>query len=160
MGNTYTAFINPKHDVTIRRAIAGEIISYIKKRTSEGKGIGGAPFNGPDGNNRYSKTYQEHQDFDIAGKTGQKTVNLRLTGDMMDSLEVLDVSLAGRIVVGYKDGFESDKSVWMREKGYDFLGLSEEELKNIVSKFDKDVPTSSITRSFAESFIRGIFGNN
>ena len=126
----FTAFINPAYDIDDRREIAKAIISFIKERTSEGKGIGGKPFGS------YSKNYVKQRDFEIAGKEAG-TVNLTLTGDMLDSIQMLDITIAGRIVVGILEGSEADKAGWMAEKGYNFLGVSDDELELILSDFEE-----------------------
>ena len=158
--NTYTAFIDPAFDAQQRQQIGRAIVAHIKERTRRGEGIGGRSFTGPDGNNRYSESYVSSAEFNAAGKSRSGNVNLTLTGDMLDSLEVIDVTLAGRIVIGFEDvgadGGENDKSVWMREKGYNFLGLSDEELNNIVSQFDSPSGAQSVTTELSESFTRSL----
>ena len=88
-----TIKINRKYGPNEREAIGQEIVDYIVERTLSGK----------DKNNRkfapYSKEYKESLDFKIAGKSKTK-VNLRLSGDMLSSLKVLN-HRSGSITVGY-----------------------------------------------------------
>lgn len=160
--NTYTAFIDPSFDANDRRRIGAEIISFIKARTKKGQGIGGVALRGNDGDTKYSQSYIDSADFSIAGKSRTK-INLTLTGDMLDSMEVIDITLAGRIVIGFSDEGANDKSVWMREKGYNFLGLTSEELGRIMSNFNSPsearAATESIAPGFARNLLRGLLGN-
>ena len=142
MANSFTVFVNTGFTFQERREIGEEIIRFIKARTRAGRGIGGDTFQGPDGDNKYSQNYKNTAEFKLA-KRGQSTVNLTLTGEMLNTLEVLDISLAGRIEIGYPDGDEADKSVFMREKGYDFLGLSDQERDVILRRFRDPTATLS-----------------
>jgi hypothetical protein len=135
MANTFTFFIDPAYDFDERKAIGNAAVEFIVSRSRSGKGIGGVSFG------KYSKNYQRTRDFEIA-KSGESKVNLTLTGDMLDTLSVLDATVAGRIVIGYTDGPESDRSVWMEEKGYSFLGLEEDEINTILSNFEE--PSASL----------------
>ena len=150
MAETYTAFFNPSIDFSTREDIGLEIIRYIQDRSKNGRGIGNRPFSGPNGNNKYSDNYRRSAPFSNAGKTGETVVNLTLTGDTLDSIEILDASIAGRIVIGYNEGFENDKARYMKEKGYEFLGLTAPELNSIVSRFDNNQgeTSGSILRRF------------
>lgn len=138
MAESFTIFVDPAFDYSTRQEIGHNVIRYIQERTKEGRGIGNRPFSGPDGNNKYSDHYTSSLEFKLAGKTGERTVNLTLTGDMLDSIEILDSSVPGRIEIGFEEGFEDDKARWMREKGYDFLGITDSELAPIVSEFESE----------------------
>jgi hypothetical protein len=135
MGNTFTFFIDPAYDFQERKAIAKTAVNYIVERTRDNKGIGGKSLG------KYSKNYIKTADFEIA-KAGETKVNLTLTGDMLDNLSIIDASIAGRIVIGYPDGSDSDKSIWMEEKGYSFLGLEQDEIDSILSNFEE--PSASL----------------
>jgi hypothetical protein len=122
-----------------REAIANEIIEFIIERTREKK---------KDKNNKsfpsYSKKYKESLDFKIAGKSG--SVDLTLSGEMLDSLELIshkngkliigydksDTELNGKVegnILGSYGGKPSDK------KARDFLGIAENDLNKILKKF-------------------------
>jgi hypothetical protein len=153
--NIYTAFVDPKYTKAERNRIGLEIVNFIVERTKQGKGIGGKSLG-----NKYSKSYISSPEFEIAGKS-PKQVNLTLSGDMLDSVEVLDTDIIGRIRIGFVQTQENDKSIWLEEKGYDFLGLTDKELRGILTKFgpptNEDKPID-IDDSLVESFVRGIFG--
>lgn len=158
MAETYTMFINPKFDYEQRINIGNAAISYIIRRTKRGHGIGDKKFTGPDGDGKYSENYVNTVDFQIAGKSAGK-VNLTLSGDMLNSIEIIDASLAGRIIIGITDEENANKAKWMREKGYNFLGLSNEEKTRIESQFGNNAQqtTASLVQSIAESFVRSLF---
>lgn len=144
----------PKHyGPTERQAIAQEVIDFIAERTRRGKDVDGDTFAGP-----YSKTYRESLDYKIAGKPKSgRPVNLTLSGDMIDSLMLLKHN-PGAIVVGYNKG---DKELNAKVEGNrlgtygrsapnpriarDFLGISKEDLKRIVSKYGRG--DEAITRA-------------
>ncbi|MCK5605122.1 hypothetical protein KAR91_24745 [Candidatus Pacearchaeota archaeon] len=126
--NTFTAFINPLYPYLTRRAIAGDIIRFILKRASRKKGTSGRFKD-------YEKTYAERDEFKRHRKQ-IKNPNVRLTGNMLDDLKILDVKFSGKVVVGFKKNtFSNNKSVWIREKGFNFLGLSQKELLSITSNY-------------------------
>lgn len=152
--NTYTAFVDPRYSKAERNRIGLDIINYIVNRTKSGKGIGNKPFK-----KKYSDSYIDSRDFKIAGKA-PKEVNLTLTGDMLDSVEVLDTDIVGRIKIGFVQEQEENKSLYLEEKGYNFLGLTDSELKSILSSFGPpaDGGPIEIDDSLIESFVRGIFG--
>lgn len=161
MSEKFTVFIDPAFDATERSAIGREIIDYIVNRTTKGKGIDNVPFKSSDGTTAYAKTYQKHRDFSTGGKNN-RPINLTLTGDMLNSIEVLDNTLAGRIVIGISDGENADKAGWLQERGYKFLGVSEKEQANILSKFKKlttaEVTGSKLSESVARNFLKGLLG--
>lgn len=159
MAETYTAPVNPNLGVEDRRAIARAIIDHIQERSQKGRGIGGRPFSGPDGDNKYAKSYKESREFETAGKSGS-VVNLTLTGDMLSSIEILDVSTVGQVTVGFEEGEEDDKARFMRLKGYAFLGLTSEELSRITSRFQPEsaqAQVSNLSESIATSLLRSLF---
>jgi len=133
--NTYTAFVDPRFTFKQRQQIGRDIIKFIVKRAGNNKGIAGVRFH------NYSKSYADSAEFKAAGKS-KNNPNIKLRGDMLNQLKILDASLAGRVVVGFTSGTKSnDKSVWMREKGFNFLGLSSDELTFILASYA--VPTVS-----------------
>lgn len=152
--NTFTAFVDPRYNAAERKQIGIEIVNYIVARAKNGQGIGKVPFKEP-----YNKNYVKTNEFKIAGKD-PKDVNLTLSGDMLDSVEVLETS-TGRIKIGFSSSNENDKSVWLERKGFRFLGLTDKELNQILGDFGPPgTPTQAadISPSFTESFIRGLFG--
>lgn len=155
MAETYTAFVDPNYTVSERREIARSIINYIVDRTKDGRGIGNKDFK-----KKYSNAYIKTSDFKIADKS-PTDVNLTLSGDMLSSIEILDVSVVGRIVIGFEIDTEDDKARFVREKGYEFLGLSDSELQDILTEFgepETETRPSDISENLVEEFVRGIFG--
>lgn len=155
--NTAVFFVSDRYDAGERRAIGNEIIDYIRQRTEQGEGIGGEDFG------TYSQSYQQSPEFEVAGKS-PSPINLTLTGDMMDTLQVIDVSVPGRIEIGFPGGTpENDRSVWMADKGYAFLGLTESELDEVLSFFGNpsavDVATAGLAESIGQQLLRGLFGS-
>jgi len=126
--NTYTAFIDPRLSFAQRKQIGDDIINFIRKRSARKKGVGGQRFKS------YEKSYAATPEFKAAGKSINNP-NVNLHGTMLDDLKVLDASLAGRVVIGFTNGRSNDKSVWIREKGFHFLGLSAAELTFITVKY-------------------------
>ena len=158
--NRYTAVVNPRYTQAERRQIGFAIIEFIQDRTAKGKGIGGKAFRNSSGRTSYTKSYTETRDFEIAGKSKGR-INLELTGDMLDSIEVVEDNITGRVIVGYKNDSENDKSVFMREKGYDFLGLSSGELDGIIKRVgppSQSADPSNIAPGLVQSLVRGILG--
>ena len=124
--------------------IAEDLIDFIIERTSTGKGKDGKSFPS------YSKSYKESLDFKIAGKGS--TVDLVLTGEMLDSLKVIKAE-SGEVIIGY----DSDDEVAGRVEGNtigsyggsakksrarNFLGLSDKEISNVL----KDYPLDRINK--------------
>lgn len=121
-----------------REAIALEIIDQIQKRTKKGLDKDGKPF-AP-----YSKEYKESLGFKIAGK-GSK-VNLVLSGDMLDAIEIVQNFQNGKVKIGYSSGnSEGGKAEGNILGTYgqpkrvgperDFLGISSAELSKILAKY-------------------------
>jgi len=77
-----------------REAIAQEIVDFIVERTLKGKDKDNVNFKG------YSRSYIKSLDFKIAGKS-PSNVNLKLSGDMLASLKVLNTKRAGSVTVGF-----------------------------------------------------------
>ena len=157
----FTVFVNPNLSVVDRRRIGNAVVQYIKERTRQGLGIGRRPFTNSKGQTRYSQGYIDTDEFDIAGKSPDR-INLTLTGDMLDSIVVKDISLDGRIVIGLEGEDSVQKAEWLREKNYNFFGLSTEEQAEIVGRFDSlsrnQQANAGISRSLAERLARRLLG--
>lgn len=120
-----------------REAIAIDVVEFIRERTKRGLDKNNEKFPG------YSKSYKKSIDFKVAGKSS--TVNLTLTGDMLDLLDVLNTQ-SGKIVVGYEKGDEINGKVEGNRLGTygqskstgkkrDFLGITKKDLKTILEKY-------------------------
>ena len=127
-----------------REAIAIEVIERIVKRTKAGKDKDGEAFA------KYSKAYKDSLNFKNAGKSS--SVDLTLSGDMLDSISILS-NRGGKVVIGFeKDSEENGKAdgnirgTYGQEKRVgpkrDFLGISENELDAILSKYPPDTAKS------------------
>lgn len=135
--------VRKEFDKLQRQAIAQDIIDTIVERTTV-KNIDrkGNPFPG------YSKAYTQSLDFKIAGKT-KGNVNLRLSGDMLNSLKVLNTK-KGEITIGFDRGDSENngkaegniKGTYGQKtstgKKRDFLGLPRNQIKEIQDSY---VPT-------------------
>ena len=119
-----------------REAIAIEVIDKIIARTKAGKDKNGNPF-AP-----YTKEYKESINFKIGGKSSR--VDLTLSGDMLDSLEI--IRNAPIMEIGYSSGNpERGKAEGNILGTYgqpkqtapkrDFLGIQERELESILRKY-------------------------
>lgn len=124
-----------------REAIAGDIIRQIQKRTKQGVDKNGDRFPA------YTRAYKNSQGFKIAGK-GSK-VDLVLSGDMLDSIEIL--RNAPKVEIGFERGSTENAKADGNIRGTygqqspidggkyarDFLGLTKAELKSILSKYPR-----------------------
>jgi hypothetical protein len=136
-----TIDINEELGPLERQAVATEVIDKIIERTRE-RNI--------DKNGRklpgYSKSYRNSDDFKIAGKSAG-SVDLTLTGDMLDSLKLLS-HRKGKIVIGFdKDDTVNNGKAEGNIKGTygqskpipgkqrDFLGLPKTEILSIESRY-------------------------
>ena len=137
--------ISKSYSALERRAIARDIIEYIRDRTQQGKGKGGKKWSGSAG--RYSQSYQKSLDFQL--KKNKGVVNLTLSSDMLTAIELLK-NKRGEISIGVPFGAEE----WGRAKGNilgtygqskpisgkqrPFLDLSASEVKKILAKYPLD----------------------
>ena len=130
--------------------IAKDIIEHIKKRSEDGVGVRAV------GNNvaldydwpKYSKEYINSLDFKIAGKNKNR-IDLTLTGDMLASIEYLKKKKDNVLQIGFKRGDQengkADGNIRgtygnpspIRGKKRNFLGITTQELKEILSKYKK-----------------------
>lgn len=133
-----------------REAIAQDLIDYIVERTQSGKGKGGKGFAG------YSDSYIHSKEFKIAGKSAGD-VNLTLTGDMLADLKLIS-NRAGKIIIGYENGTESNakadgniRGTYGKSKASgprrDFLGLTETEIQKVLDKYSPDDKEESQARA-------------
>jgi hypothetical protein len=109
--------------------VAEEILKYIVDRTKDGKGVDNKPWSGEAG--KYSESYKKSLEFKIGRKSNR--VNLTLSSEMLDSLEILSAK-KGKIVIGY-------------EKGSEMNGRAE---GNILGTYGSQTPNPSKARNFLE----------
>jgi len=129
-------------------AIGSEIISTIRKRTIKGKDKDGEKFAD------YSKAYTESVDFRAGGKS-KGSVNLTLSGDMLASMELLELK-KNKIRIGFEEGSDinarADGNIRgtygqpkpIPGKARDFLGVTPEELAKILAKYPADDPEADL----------------
>jgi len=135
-----------------RAAIGSEIVNRIVERSrKENVDKNGNPFP------KYTTGYTNSLDFKIAGKRKGK-VNLTLSGDMLDALQMLSQK-PGEITVGFKNGTPENakadgnikgtygQATPIRGKKRDFLGLKRDELQNILQRFPRDEREKSKARA-------------
>jgi hypothetical protein len=122
-----------------REAIALEVIDKIIKRTKQGKDKNGEQFK------PYSKKYERSFNFKIAGKSSQ--VDLTLSGDMLDSIKILQ-NRPSEVVIGYEKGSQENGKADGNIRGTygqskpvgparDFLGIEKADLQKIISRYEK-----------------------
>lgn len=133
----------PGYSAEEREAIALEVIEKIIKRSKSGKDVNGESFPA------LSKPYAKYK-----GKiAGSRASNLTLTGDMLDSIEIL-TNRSGKVIIGYENGSNENAKADGNIRGTygsntpnkkvarEFLGINESELSNILSKYPKGTDKS------------------
>lgn len=94
---------NFKNQPALKEAIGQALIDKMVDRTQSGKSVTGKNLKSP-----YSKQYADTLEFKAAGKS-KGNVNMTLTGDMLRSIDILDVG-ANTITIGIDDPDEAPKS--------------------------------------------------
>lgn len=127
--------VDLSQDESLANDIGDAVVEFIEKRSNDGKGIGGKKLKSP-----YSKAYTKTTEFEVAGKS-PTDINMRLTGEMIDSIDVLDFD--GQVLTvgiegdqapkahGHMTGKNGEVPAMKRE----FFGLTETEFKTITEKF-------------------------
>lgn len=116
--------IDRRYNTSERQRIAEDIVEYIKRRTRLGVSASNAPFP------PYSPNYN---------KPGKGTVNLTLTGDMLDGLKVLSTGV-GFIKIGFKPrSNENNKASYNQRTGPGpdriFLDIMPADLSRILQNY-------------------------
>lgn len=136
------AGVDLSQDETLVREMGQAVIDYIKERSASGRGIGGVKLASP-----YSKDYADSEDFKAAGKNKNK-VNMRLSGDMLESIDIVSedgakikIAVAGDQTgkaFGHMSGFEGHPTISGPKRP--FFGLTQSEIKEeIISKFKSEI---------------------
>jgi len=137
-----------------RKSVALDVINFIKQRTDKGIDANGRKF-AP-----YSNSYVKSTDFEIAGKS-KSEVNLRLSDEMMESIELLD-SGNGYIVIGFESGTPAnDKAVWAQRDDNGpkraFLDIAENDLERIIASTTvADSAIAEESLSLAQRILRNL----
>jgi len=116
-----------------RKSIALLIIKRIIVRTKQGYDKNNVAFNSY---SKYSKAYINSLAFKFAGKTDH--IDLTLTSNMLNSLQVIDVSTPGFVKIGIVNrntlkAFNHIVGDTVPKR--DFLGISDRELLDILKQF-------------------------
>lgn len=136
-----------------RVAIAQEIIEHIINRSQKGFDVNNDPFP------TYTKEYKDSKNFKIAGK-GSKP-NLTLSGEMLNNIELISHK-SGSMLIGFDRGDSElngkaegnqigsyGKKSGDPDKAREFLGISEDDLDDILKKYPKDDENKKTTRQKA-----------
>ncbi len=133
---------------SLKQALGQAIIDRMVSRTKDGKSFFGKNFR------KYSKDYIDSEDFKAFGKS-PGDVNMTLTGDMLASIDILDIS-GNTIEPGIDDPEEAIKS-FAHNTGDGkmprraFFGITRKELKEIKSEFDSEIKDAvSVSRNSDE----------
>ena len=125
-------------DDGLRQAIGQAIIDAIVRKAENGDFLSGSTRKG------YSKAYSESDAGVIYGKKAGARVNLRASGDMLNSLTVDLPSTSNKVEIAFIDSLESQKahghvngSEVLPKR--DFFGLTNKELSDIAKRFDSAV---------------------
>lgn len=119
------------NDPGLREEIGQAIIDKIKERTDAGNKLGGGKFK------KYSKEYIDSLGFKAHGKD-KNDVNLRLTGDMLETMDIIAQS-RNIVKLGWRDETQNAKA-FNHQTGdtvpaRPFFGLSNSEIKALKSEF-------------------------
>lgn len=121
-------------DRALREAIAQTAIDKIVERTRSGTSLRGTAFKG------YSKSYQDSHAFKAFGKDG--TIDLTLTGDMLDQLTVIE-STDAKVALGWSDSTQNAKAynhnVGDTLPKREFFGLQAQEIAEIRETYKEAV---------------------
>lgn len=128
----------------LKEVIGQAIIDKIQERTQSNKSRTGSSFK------RYSKSYKSSLDFKAAGKSS--TVNLTLTGDMLNLMDITD-DTGNTITIGWDESDEAAKAhghITGNRRGpgvkRDFFGLPAGELDKIVNEFKSEIKEVKTSR--------------
>jgi hypothetical protein len=122
---------------TLRNAIGQEILDRIKENTLNGDFLESSS-----GAKKYSKEYTESFEFKVYHKQKDK-VNLKASGDMLGSMELVLPSDANKVVIDFSDDTEAAKAhghiTGSVGKKRDFFGLGDGDMREIKQKFEPRV---------------------
>lgn len=149
-------FVSTKYNAGQRRIIGKAIIARIRERTSSQLDKDGNAFPS------YTKEY--------AAEKGSSTVNLKLTGDMMGTLDIISTT-SGKITIGYPTGGDMagqvegnqigsyGQSTGNPSKARPFLDISQEEKELIISQAEQSFSTEDAFEGEKASLISGFINS-
>ena len=139
-----------------RRRVGKLAIDHIRDRSKRGLGVGGQRLRGPDGDGKYSQSYKNSAEFKAVGKTGSR-VNLTFSGEMLFAMEI-ESTRPGQVIIGFGDDEENnDKAAFLKEKNYDFFGLSQSEEQEIIKRAGVNAEVAEISDTLISNFLRDLF---
>ena len=145
--------VDLSQDETLAAEIGQDIVNYIRERAADNKGIGGKALRSP-----YSKEYQASEEFKRQGKSS-KDVNMKLTGDMLDAVDVLDFD-GTTLVVGIDNdqapkahGHMTGKNGEVPNMKREWFGLTQSELKSITDNYSDRVKELEAPAQRVEDFL-------
>lgn len=149
--------VDISNDEKLVLKIGQKIIDYMEERVADGMGFNRSKLKSP-----YSSSYADSLVFKAAGKS-KNQVNMRLSGDMMASIDILETDGA-KIKIGIDDDSQAPKA-YNHQTGdtlpkREFFGVSNSELKNyIINEFKDEIKAKKVTSAEeTESLIKTIRG--
>lgn len=126
--------VNLKGFGGIKEAIAQGLIDAMKDRIGEGLDVNMNPMR------KYSSEYKESPEFIAAGK--DDTVNMKLTGDMLGSIDIIKQS-GNKVTIGFSDR-EQELKAYRHIVGdsvpvRNFFGISGHEIDKVKKEFDDEL---------------------
>lgn len=117
-----------------REELGLRILQFIRQRSAKGLDKDNNPFP------KYSPSYKNSLDFKIAGKSSK--VNLKLSGDMLAALDLLN-HRKGELLIGFENGTEENDRAEGNilgsygkdpdeKKARDFLGIDPKDLAKLI----------------------------
>lgn len=142
----------PENDA-LKQAIGQMALDLIKERADQGRFFSGSSKKG------YSKVYSESDMGVIYGKRAGGKVNLRASGDMLESM-VVDVSdNPNYLFIEFSDSLESEKAHGHITGGVgvkrDFFGLDFQDIKKIRAQFEDRVVDAAALELAGETINQG-----
>jgi hypothetical protein len=139
----FTIKVSKKMSESVKEALGQEVIDFIIDRTvNKRMDKTNTPFKGS-----YSDSYASSFEFKLAGKSKDK-INLSLSSEMLNAIEVLDTSIDGEITIGIpaSDTFNNQKAEGnikgtygqkkpIKGKARDFMGIKSNDLNSLKSLF-------------------------
>ena len=127
--------VDLENDPLLAAEIGQDIAQYIRNRAADNKGIGGKALRSP-----YSKEYSDTLEFKVAGKS-RTNVNMRLTGDMLESIETLDFD-GSVLTIGIEGeqapkahGHMTGKNGQAPKMKREFFGITKQEFNEIIGNY-------------------------
>lgn len=145
--------VDLSNEESLAEEIGQDIVDFIQERAANGQGIGGKELRSP-----YSKAYSKSIEFELFGKS-EDEVNMRLTGDMLDSIEVLGFD-NNVLTVGISGGeapkahgHMTGKNGTVPKMKREFFGLSKSEIAEITDRYQDQIEEIAQRKAGEESLL-------